>query len=78
MAVLAAGAVAFALALPALPFGAWFGLVAPPFQCFAALLPVIAGFLVVTELAKRLFYARLLGEQPAAVRPSARPVPAAT
>lgn len=69
---------AFTLALPALPFGAWFGLVAPPVRYFAALLPVAAGFLVVTELAKRLSYARLLGKQPAAVRPSPRPVPSAT
>ncbi len=78
VAVLAVGAVAFTLALPVLPFGAWFGLVVPPAGYFAALLPVAAGFLVVTELAKRLFYARLLGEQPVAVRPSALAVPAAT
>ncbi len=64
VAVLAAGAVAFTLALPVLPFGAWFGLVVPPAGYFAALLPVVAGFLVVTELAKRLFYARLPGERP--------------
>jgi len=78
VAVLAAGAVAFTLALPVLPLGAWFGLVAPPVRYFAALLPVVAGFLVATELAKRLFYARLLGKQPAAARPGALSVPAAT
>lgn len=59
--VLAFGTAALTVALPFLPVGAWFDFVAPPVPYFAFLLLVVAGFLVMTEVVKRLFYAKLLG-----------------
>src|ERR1035437_5185692 len=55
---LAFGAAALTIALPFLPVGAWFDFVAPPVSYFAFLLLVVGGFLVMTEVVKRLFYAR--------------------
>jgi Mg2+-importing ATPase len=59
--VLAFGTAALTVALPFLPVGAWFDFVAPPVPYFAFLLLVVAGFLVMIEVVKRLFYAKLLG-----------------
>jgi P-type Mg2+ transporter len=48
------------LALPFLPgVGRWFEFVHPPAGYFAFLSAVVAGFLVMTELVKRAFYAWL-------------------
>jgi Mg2+-importing ATPase len=58
---LAVGTAALTVILPFLPVGAWFEFVALPVPYFAFLLVVVAGFLVMIELVKRLFYARLLG-----------------
>jgi P-type Mg2+ transporter len=55
------GTAALTVALPFLPVGAWFEFVALPVPYFAFLLLVVAGFLVMIELVKRLFYAKLLG-----------------
>lgn len=57
---LAFGTAALTLALPFLPgIGEWFDFVHPRPAYFAYLLAVVAAFLVITELVKRLFYARL-------------------
>jgi Mg2+-importing ATPase len=61
VAALAFGAVALTVVLPFLPVGVWFHFVAPPAPYFGFLLLVVGGFLVTTELMKRLFYARLFG-----------------
>lgn len=54
---LALGASAFALALPFLPgLGRWFQFVHPPLAYFGFLAAIVAGFLLTTELVKRLFY----------------------
>jgi Mg2+-importing ATPase len=54
---LALGASAFALALPFLPgLGRWFQFVHPPLGYFGFLAAIVAGFLLTTELVKRLFY----------------------
>jgi Mg2+-importing ATPase len=54
---LAIGGSALALALPALPgFDRWFAFVPLPPAYFAFLAVVLAGFLLMTELIKRLFY----------------------
>jgi Mg2+-importing ATPase len=58
---LAFGAVALTVVLPFLPVGAWFEFVALPVPYFAFLLLVVGGFLVMIEMVKRLFYARLFG-----------------
>jgi hypothetical protein len=58
--ILAFGAAALTLALPYLPaIGQWFEFVHPPAAYFTYLLPVVAAFLVTTELVKRVFYARI-------------------
>jgi Mg2+-importing ATPase len=57
--LLAFGAAALTPALPFLPvIGQWFEFVHPPAAYYGYLLAVVAGFLVTTELVKRLFYAR--------------------
>lgn len=58
---LAFGAVALTVALPFLPVGEWFEFVVPPVAYFGFLLLVVGGFLVMIEMVKRLFYARLRG-----------------
>jgi Mg2+-importing ATPase len=50
------GAVALALALPALPVGRWFGFVPPPAPFFAYLLAATLAYLVLVELVKARFY----------------------
>ena len=65
---LAFGTAALTLALPFLPaIGQWFQLVYLPASYFAFLLAVVAAFLVMTELVKRAFYARMAraGDWPA-------------
>jgi Mg2+-importing ATPase len=58
VAALAFGTAALTLALPFLPgIGRWFEFVHPPAGYFAFLSAVVAGFLVMTELVKRAFYA---------------------
>jgi Mg2+-importing ATPase len=57
---LALGTAALTLALPFLPvIGRWFEFVYLPASYFAFLLVIVAAFLVVTELVKRAFYARM-------------------
>lgn len=57
---LAFGTATLTLALPFLPvIGPWFGFVYLPAGYFAFLLAVVAAFLVMTELVKRTFYARM-------------------
>ena len=60
VAVLAFVAAALTMALPFLPVGAWFEFVIPPIPYFGFLLVIVGVFLVVIELVKRLFFARLL------------------
>ena len=57
---LALGTAALTLALPFLPvIGRWFEFVYLPASYFGFLLVIVAAFLVVTELVKRAFYARM-------------------
>jgi P-type Mg2+ transporter len=57
---LAFGTAALTLALPFLPaIGRWFEFVYLPASYFAFLLAVVVAFLVMTELVKRAFYARM-------------------
>jgi Mg2+-importing ATPase len=57
---LAFGTAMLTLALPFLPgIGRWFEFVRPPVAYFPFLLTVVAAFLVMTELVKRLFYAHV-------------------
>ena len=57
---LALGTAALTLALPFLPvIGRWFEFVYLPASYFGFLLVIVAAFLVVTELVKRAFYARV-------------------
>jgi Mg2+-importing ATPase len=57
---LALGTAALTIALPFLPvIGQWFDFVYLPASYFAFLLAVVAGFLVMTELVKRAFYAHM-------------------
>jgi len=58
---LAFGTATLTVTLPFLPVGAWFEFVALPVPYFAFLLLVVAGFLVLIEVVKRFFFARLLG-----------------
>ena len=61
---LALGTAALTLALPFLPIvGKWFEFVPPPAIYFTFLLAVVAAFLVITELVKRAFYARIPGHR---------------
>jgi len=60
VACLAFGAAALTLALPFLPvIGQWFEFVYLPAAYFAFLIAVVAAFLLMTELVKRAFYARM-------------------
>ena len=60
----ALGTAALTLALPFLPtIGRWFEFVYLPASYFAFLLAVVAAFLVMTELVKRSFYARMSGQK---------------
>ena len=52
---------AVTIALPFTPVGHWFGFVVPRAPYFAFLAAVVAGFLILTELVKRAFYARTSG-----------------
>ena len=57
---LAVGGAALTLALPFIPvIGGWFEFVRPPAAYFAFLAVVVAGFLVMIELVKRAFFARM-------------------
>jgi Mg2+-importing ATPase len=57
---LAIGATALTLALPFLPgIGQWFHFLHPPAAYFAFLAAATAGFLIVIELVKRVFWARM-------------------
>ena len=57
---LAFGTAALTLALPFLPaIGQWFEFVYLPASYFVFLLAVVVAFLVMTELVKRAFYARM-------------------
>jgi hypothetical protein len=65
---LALGTAALTLTLPFLPIiSQWFEFVYLPASYFAFLLAVVAAFLVMTELVKRAFYARMAraGDWPA-------------
>ena len=53
---MAFSAVAVAIALPLLPFGSWFGFVAPPTSFFVYLIGATAAYLILVELAKGIFY----------------------
>ena len=53
---MAFSAVAVAIALPLLPFGSWFGFVAPPMSFFVYLIGATAAYLILVELAKGVFY----------------------
>ncbi|MDB5394830.1 MAG: mgtA [Rhodospirillales bacterium] len=60
VAALAFGTATLTLALPFLPgISGWFEFVHPPAAYFAFLPAVVAAFLVMTELVKRAFYARM-------------------
>ena len=57
---LAVGGAALTLALPFIPvIGGWFEFVRPPAAYFAFLAVVVAGFLVMIEVVKRIFFARM-------------------
>ena len=63
--VLTFSTVALALSLPFLPtIGQWFQFVKPPVIYLAFLLSVVVAFLLVTELMKRVFYARMAERLP--------------
>ena len=58
---LAIGAAALTLALPFLPvIGQWFQFVHPPTLYFAFLVAIVAGFMVLIEVVKRAFFARMV------------------
>jgi Mg2+-importing ATPase len=62
--ILAFGTAALTVALPYLPgVGRWFEFVRPPALYFGYLAAAVAGFLVVTEFVKRLFYKHMLPRQ---------------
>jgi Mg2+-importing ATPase len=64
VAALAIGMSALTVALPFLPIGAWFGFVMPPPLYFGFLVVAVAGFLIMIEGVKRLFYAYVIGTSP--------------
>jgi Mg2+-importing ATPase len=53
---MALGVVAFAITLPILPFGRWFGFVAPPPLFFVFLIGATLAYLGIVEVTKRIFY----------------------
>ena len=60
-----AGAVALAMVLPLLPWGHWFGFVAPPPLFFAFVGVVTAAYLGLVEVAKAVFYRTMPAFRPA-------------
>ena len=63
--LLALGGVALTLAVPFLPgVSRWFHFVHPPALYFGFLATVVTGFLVMTELVKRVFWARIAPGEP--------------
>jgi len=60
------GAIALAVALPALPIGPWFGFVPPPLLFFAYLVGATLAYLALVEAVKILFYRRFARPKPAA------------
>jgi Mg2+-importing ATPase len=60
--VMVLAAVAFAIALPLLPLGGWFGFVAPPPWFFAYLIGATLTYLALVEIVKDVFY-RFAGER---------------
>ena len=53
---MALGVVAFAIALPLLPFGRWFGFAPPPPLFFVFLTGATLAYLGIVEITKRIFY----------------------
>jgi Mg2+-importing ATPase len=53
---MALGVVAIAVALPLLPFGRWFGFVAPPPLFFVFLIGATLAYLLIVEITKSIFY----------------------
>jgi P-type Mg2+ transporter len=53
---MALGVVAIAVALPLLPFGRWFGFVAPPPLFFVFLIGATLAYLLIVEITKGIFY----------------------
>jgi Mg2+-importing ATPase len=62
------GAIAIAIALPFLPWGAWFGFVAPPPLFFLFLLIATLAYLGLVEISKVVFYRFVLRRKAGAVR----------
>jgi Mg2+-importing ATPase len=62
------GAVATAIALPFLPWGAWFGFVAPPPFFFVFLLMATLAYLGLVEISKVIFYRLILRPKMAAAQ----------
>ncbi len=63
---MALGVVAFAIALPLLPIGRWFGFVTPPPLFFAYLAGATLAYLALVEMAKTIFYRAMGRHSPAA------------
>jgi P-type Mg2+ transporter len=61
--IMALGAVATAIALPLLPFGRWFGFVAPPPLFFVYLIIATIAYLALVEITKSLFYRMTAGHR---------------
>jgi Mg2+-importing ATPase len=57
--LMALGVVAIALVLPFLPFGRWFGFVAPPPLFFIYLAGATAAYLALVEICKAVFYRKI-------------------
>ena len=57
------GAVALAIVLPLVPWGRWFGFVAPPPLFFAFLVCATVVYLALVEVTKVLFYRYLTGRR---------------
>jgi Mg2+-importing ATPase len=58
---MALGVVAVAIALPLLPFGRWFGFVAPPPLFFGFLIGATLAYLLIVEITKVIFYRVMAG-----------------
>lgn len=61
-----------AIALPFTPAGRWFGFTPPPVSFFAALVLLVAAYLLAVEFIKRRFYRRHGARRPRALRRSRR------
>lgn len=57
--------VGLAVILPFTPVGSYFGFVAPPLKFYAILGAMVVAYLLVVELAKRMFYRWMAGVRPA-------------